>query len=398
VNENNADRESLAVDNTASSPFYGRMYITWNDFNIAGGALMVTHSDDGVTWSAPLQLSPGFIRDAQVLVTPNGSVLAFALAENNGGFNPRQNFVFRSTDGGGSFSSAIAMGATFAAPGDALTANPYFPKINPIWRYTGYGDGAAAANGVVVYSYTVHGAGSDGGDTYIVRSTDSGATWGPPLRVDGDSSGNAEWMPSAAGGGTALLVAWYDRRHTTNGTNYERWGVLSNDGGLTWSQPQRISDVLIPQPEQPDPAIVAEYAGDYMRDYFDGTTFYDAWTDGRVAISGHFQQDVETERLTVQQPGPDYVGMPDGTTVGIVPGDDEHREQLRRLHDVRHVPVHRQPLRDSIHERERRIERHDPVRHEPLQLLERVASHDRVRGGALPVLGRPADPHCEQPG
>jgi hypothetical protein len=321
VNENNADRESMAVDNNQSSPFYGRMYITWNDFNVAGGALFLTHSDDGTTWSPPLQLSPSFIRDVQVLVAANGNVLSFALNEGGGGFNPRQNFVFRSVNGGVSFSGAISMGATFPAPGDALSGNPYFPKINPIWRFTGYGDAAAGANGVVVYSYTVHGtAGTDGGDTYIVRSTDSGATWRPPLRVDGDASGHAQWMPSAAGGGSQLMVAWYDRRHTTNSTNYERWGVLSSDGGATWSQPQRISDVLIPQPEQPDPAIVAEYAGDYMRDYFDGSTFYDAWTDGRIAISGHFQQDVETERLTVQQPGPDYVGMPDGTTVGIVPG------------------------------------------------------------------------------
>src|SRR2546423_10762877 len=40
------DRESSWVDNTASSPHYGRMYTTWNDF-AAGQNIFVTHSDNG---------------------------------------------------------------------------------------------------------------------------------------------------------------------------------------------------------------------------------------------------------------------------------------------------------------------------------------------------------------
>ena len=35
------DRESMWVDNNPASPFYGRMYISYNDFNIGGGALYV---------------------------------------------------------------------------------------------------------------------------------------------------------------------------------------------------------------------------------------------------------------------------------------------------------------------------------------------------------------------
>jgi hypothetical protein len=53
---NNAsdDRESGWADNNPSSPFFGRMYISWNDFNIGQGALMSIHSTDGgATWSSP---------------------------------------------------------------------------------------------------------------------------------------------------------------------------------------------------------------------------------------------------------------------------------------------------------------------------------------------------------
>ncbi len=44
------DRESGWSDNNQSSPFYGRMYISWNDFTVGSGALSVTYStDNGAT-------------------------------------------------------------------------------------------------------------------------------------------------------------------------------------------------------------------------------------------------------------------------------------------------------------------------------------------------------------
>ncbi|MDQ1394817.1 MAG: hypothetical protein QOG64_76, partial [Acidimicrobiaceae bacterium] len=92
VTESQGDRQSMTVDNTPTSPFYGRMYISWNDFNIASGALFVTHSDDGITWS-PLQVTTTFIRDVQIGVTLAGNLLLKAMNEGGGAFNPRQNLV-----------------------------------------------------------------------------------------------------------------------------------------------------------------------------------------------------------------------------------------------------------------------------------------------------------------
>src|SRR5207302_2535431 len=83
------DRESGWVDNNPSSPFYGRMYVSWNDLNVGGGALYVTHSDDGSTWSSG-QVNPGFIRDVQLTGGPDGTVFLATMNEGGGGFNNRK--------------------------------------------------------------------------------------------------------------------------------------------------------------------------------------------------------------------------------------------------------------------------------------------------------------------
>src|SRR5881397_517294 len=84
--ESSADRESGWADNNTSSPFYGRMYVSWNDFNVGGGALFVRVStDNGLTWT-PHQLTNGFLRDVQItgdLAT--GVVYLTAMNEMGGG-------------------------------------------------------------------------------------------------------------------------------------------------------------------------------------------------------------------------------------------------------------------------------------------------------------------------
>src|SRR5439155_399175 len=91
---NNDDRESGWADNNPSSPFYGHMYISWNDFNVGGGALFVRYStDNGATWTNARQLTSGtpFIRDVQI----NG--------------DPGDDFYIRSTDSGVTFSAPFML-------------------------------------------------------------------------------------------------------------------------------------------------------------------------------------------------------------------------------------------------------------------------------------------------
>src|SRR6059058_327351 len=110
------DRESMWVDNNPSSPFYGRMYISYNDLSVGGGALYVTYSDNGATWT-PVQLNPNFIRDIQITgdLQGSGRVYVAAMYEGGGGLTIRQNVMYRSTNGGVTWTSGNA-GPSFQGP------------------------------------------------------------------------------------------------------------------------------------------------------------------------------------------------------------------------------------------------------------------------------------------
>ncbi len=150
------DRPSMWVDNDPTSAGYGRMYVSFNNFNLGGGDLEVSYSDNGTTWTT-VQLSSGFIRDVQITgaqlsptvnrVAVNGydTVFVASMNEGGGGNANRQNIMWRSTNGGVSWTQ-ITMGSPFAPPGDSVCpSNSYFYQVNPIWRHMGWGQPAVAS-------------------------------------------------------------------------------------------------------------------------------------------------------------------------------------------------------------------------------------------------------------
>jgi hypothetical protein len=319
------DRESMWVDNNAFSRAYGRMYVSFNNFNVGGGELFVTHSDDGSTWSTPVALSNTFIRDVQITgalpgpPAPNvgyiSPVFVAAMDEMGGGLGMRQNHMKRSMDGGSTFTDVI-MGAAFEGPGDGVcSSNSYFAKINPIWRHMGWGEPGVGPGGVIHYAYAGKGTLSTG-DIYYQRSTDNGNTWSTPVVLNDPETNQfqSHWMPSLSVNYNLaaftppqdVTVSWYDRRQATTscnvatdpGCSYQRYGVQSHDNGATWGTNFAVSDQIIPQPTQNDGGVQPCYAGDYDYNTAFQNNAYITWTDGRVSVGGASVQNVEFENVS----------------------------------------------------------------------------------------------------
>src|SRR5215471_8697831 len=309
----NDDRESGWADNNPSSPHFGSMYVSWNNFGVGGGAIQVTRStDNGATWSAGVSVTSSFIRNVQITGDKVTGDLYIAGMDENAGNGcssgcgtPRNNKIYRSTDGGATWTNTYT-GPSFVGP--CRSSSGFFCTMysSPAyWRHMGWGE-PAAFNHVVSLVYAQK-DGSDPGNVYYIRSTDSGATFSAPFQLNANTDPTkAQWQPnlSVSEAGT-LFATWYDEAPRTSASCqpsspgnlcYQMHSNKSPDNGVTWLGDQTTSDVASPLPLQGDPGIQPTYVGDY--DYGSAilTKHTTSWADGRVPIGGQSQQDVFTDR------------------------------------------------------------------------------------------------------
>jgi hypothetical protein len=216
------DKEWIACDNGAQSPFLGHCYVSYSDFTV-GRMSTQTTADGGATWSAPagspdLAGHDGMQREApapQPLALPTGT-LAIPIFEGD-----RMSAV-TSPDGGATFTPET----DFAPVGD--TEAPF--RAGPL------PSGASDAAGNLFVAW------SDGVAMRLSHSAD-GVTWSAPARVPlGAGRPFLPGLGARAGGGLALTsYVWSAAAKTLRAVL-----VTSADGGTTWSAPRVLSTDPLP--------------------------------------------------------------------------------------------------------------------------------------------------------
>ncbi len=103
------------------------------------------------------------------------------------------------------------------------------------------------AQGDVYMLCSVNPPGGDPLDVHFVRSTDGGATWSSPIRVNDDPTNNGAWQwfgtMSVAPNGR-IDVIWNDTRNSGQTNMSELFYSFSTDGGVTWSANTPLSPVF----------------------------------------------------------------------------------------------------------------------------------------------------------
>ena len=192
-----------------------------------------------------------FIRDVQITGDKvTGDVYIAGMDEMGGGLANRANKIYRSTDGGNTWTNTYT-GPTFPGPG--RTASGFFAthvRQPRLLAAQGWGE-PAAFNDVVSYVYAARNTGNgDPGDVFYIRSTDSGVTFSAPFQLNANTEPTkAQWMPnlSVSESGT-LFATWYDETPRTSAscqpsspTNlcYQMHSRKSPDNGVTWRLTKR---------------------------------------------------------------------------------------------------------------------------------------------------------------
>ena len=172
-------------------------------------------------------------------------------------------------------------------------------------------------------------------DVMFARSTDGGATFSPPVRVNDDSedSGALQWFGTLSVAPTGRIdVVWYDTRSDPGGYLSELYYSSSFDAGETWTPGEVLSPQFNSRIGWPSQNKLGDYI-DMVSDELGANLAYAATFNG--------EQDVYFVRIGARQLWMSFVGgvpalldpgVPTDLTVRVVDGSEAHLPGTGTLH------------------------------------------------------------------
>ena len=201
----------------------------------------------------------------------------------------------RSTDGGLTFSAPItvASGLVGGDNGDlGLTGIRQGTAVASAFRSSEFPHVAVnPVSGHLYCTYNNKPAGVDKADIFYVLSTNNGATWSAPVKVNDDATTTDQWQPTVAVSSDGLHIGffYYSRQEDVAANNlfkyYGRIGLISG-ATVTLDPGFAVSNVASFPEFGRDGYIYPTYMGDYNTVSATANDFHVVWGDNRDDLAG----------------------------------------------------------------------------------------------------------------
>ncbi|MGI8436898.1 MAG: hypothetical protein ACR2NX_08330 [Chthoniobacterales bacterium] len=252
------DKQWVTIDNTASSG-HGFLYQSWSTAgNNYGGRQFSRSTDGGASWEAPVNI-PNSLIWGTLDVDTGGNLFLGGINPNTGQF-----FCERSTS-----AKIAAVSPTFeqVTPVDLGGHLGVSQPINPV-GLVGQTflavdrSGTSSNNNVYLLASVLPTDAAAGSDVIFARSTDGGASFSAPIRINDDGANTNRWhwlaTLSVAPNGR-LDAVWLDTRNAANNSDSQLYYSYSLDAGTTWSANVAVSAAFNPFLGYPDQQKIGDY-------------------------------------------------------------------------------------------------------------------------------------------
>jgi hypothetical protein len=240
------DKSWMTIDTTPSSG-HGTIYQSWQRVSPTGNRDFTFSADGGLTWTNPFAI-PQLPYFGTLDVGPNGEVYHFA--QDGARF-----WINRSTNAP---NHAVPFAFDLTVPvdlGGSLVFGGGPNGVGLLGQAQVAVDRSTNSTRGNIYALCSTVGTTNQCDVMFSRSTNRGATWSAPVRINTDPGTNAfHWFGTIAVAPNGRIdVCWYDTRGSTNINVSQLYYSYSMDGGITWSPNRAVSpqfDTSVGYPQQ----------------------------------------------------------------------------------------------------------------------------------------------------
>jgi hypothetical protein len=325
------DKQMITVDRTGGL-YHGNVYVMWSRYFPPSPpyipiAMFARSTDGCLTFEEPVVIGPPRPNPgcedqsgghfAQPMVGPDGTIYGFFSTHAYDGCEQQipygELLMTKSTDGG------VTWPDTPTVIFEYDTVSYVDGNVNVYNAPSGSVDISGGSHSGNIYVSTTNGNQDEGcyhSDVIVIKSTDGGDSWFPPIRVNDDPLGEDvdqfhPWLVTNEDG--VIAVIFYDQRTHSEHYRFDAFAAYSFDGAETFTTNHRLSNVSI----NPDILYAAGERAGKIAEYIGITAYHNyinaAWTDTR-----NNNQDVYGAYYSIPLLKPRLYGVPDGSYLGTV--------------------------------------------------------------------------------